>query len=182
MPKAKASAKGGGRDTFYGVLTPGRLLLDTYSTAKELLYGMGSYKLTDLCRAKFKVNRVEVDPVDVPRYFHDTNQILNLVKCNETDAWLTLLLSFKLEAVPLTMQLTNLGGNLWRRTLSGGRAERIEYLLLHEFHRQKYVLPDKKRYEEEAGQEEEVQEQASILGRSRPRSKEGTLRQVHFVA
>ena len=50
---------------------------------------------------------------------------------------------FRLEMLPLTKQLTNLGGNLWSKTLSGGRAERIEYLLLHEFHRRKYIVPDK---------------------------------------
>ena len=36
--------------------------------------------------------------------------------------------------IPLTKQLTNLSGNLWSRTIRGARAERIEYLLLHEFH------------------------------------------------
>ena len=38
------------------------------------------------------------------------------------------------QLLPLTKQLTNISGNLWARTIKGNRAERIEYLLLHEFH------------------------------------------------
>ncbi len=45
--------------------------------------------------------------------------------------------------LPLTKVLTNLAGNSWGRTLSGTRAERNEYILLHEFHRNKYICPDK---------------------------------------
>lgn len=50
---------------------------------------------------------------------------------------------FKLQVLPLTKQLTNLAGNLWARTMTGARAERNEYLLLHEFHKNKYICPDK---------------------------------------
>ena len=46
-------------------------------------------------------------------------------------------------ALPLTKQLTNLSGSLWSRTLAGQRAQRIEMLLLHEFHSRKFILPDK---------------------------------------
>ncbi|KAL8935968.1 MAG: hypothetical protein Q9211_004427 [Gyalolechia sp. 1 TL-2023] len=45
--------------------------------------------------------------------------------------------------LPLSKVLTNLAGNSWARTLSGTRAERNEYILLHEFHRNKYICPDK---------------------------------------
>ncbi|EGG14919.1 DNA polymerase alpha catalytic subunit [Cavenderia fasciculata] len=45
--------------------------------------------------------------------------------------------------IPLTKQLTNLAGNLWNKSLTGNRAERIEYLLLHNFYQKKYILPDK---------------------------------------
>ena len=53
----------------------------------------------------------------------------------ELDAKLSLGLMFKLQVLPLTKQLTNVAGNSWSRSLKGARAERIEYLLMHEFHR-----------------------------------------------
>ena len=55
---------------------------------------------------------------------------------------------FKLQVIPLTKQLTNVSGNLWSSTIRGARAERIEFLLLHEFHALKFVLPEKKAFED----------------------------------
>jgi DNA polymerase alpha subunit A len=57
---------------------------------------------------------------------------------------------FKLQVLPLTKQLTNLAGNLWQKSLFSQRAERIEYLLLHEFHNLKYIVPDKAGYKKKA--------------------------------
>ena len=51
----------------------------------------------------------------------------------------------KLLILPLTKQLSNLAGNLWSRSLTGARAERIEYLLLHEFKRMNILMPDKRK-------------------------------------
>jgi DNA polymerase alpha subunit A len=66
----------------------------------------------------------------------------------QADAQLSLRLMFRLQVLPLTKQLTNVSGNLWARSLKGARAERIEFLLLHEFHRLKYIVPDKAAYGE----------------------------------
>ena len=52
-------------------------------------------------------------------------------------------LMFHLSVLPLTRQLSNIAGNLWSKTLQHTRAQRVEYLLLHEFHARKYLLPDK---------------------------------------
>jgi DNA polymerase alpha subunit A len=43
----------------------------------------------------------------------------------------------------LTKQLTVLSGSLWNKTLQGARAQRIEMLLLHDFHDRKFILPEK---------------------------------------
>ena len=55
---------------------------------------------------------------------------------------------FKFQILPLTKQLTNLSGNLWAKSLTGSRAERISFYLLHEFHNRKYIIPDKIGFQE----------------------------------
>jgi DNA polymerase alpha subunit A len=45
--------------------------------------------------------------------------------------------------LPLSKVVSNISGGVWNRTLAGARAQRIEMLLLHEFHSRKFLLPDK---------------------------------------
>ena len=84
---------------------------------------------------QLNANKPEVEQAAVPLMFDETPQLLQLVRCCENDAFLSLQLMFKIMVLPLTKQLTNLAGNLWTKSLQGKRAERIEYLLLHEFHK-----------------------------------------------
>ena len=156
-------------------ITAGRILCDTYKAAKEFLRET-SYSLTALAQNQLNIVRDEVDPVDVPCYFSSSADILNIARKTSKDAMLVQRLMLKLQVIPLTKQLTNLSGNLWSRTIKGARAERIEYLLLHEFHAMKYVLPEKKAFEGGpkgkggmAGAEEE--EDGKVGGQSRSKSK-----------
>src|SRR5438046_204413 len=72
-----------------------------------------------------------------------THGLMNYLKHCEADTYFIAAIALKLQMLPLTKILTNLAGNSWARTLSGTRAERNEYILLHEFHRNKYICPDK---------------------------------------
>ena len=83
-----------------------------------------------------------VGGVSAGRY-ESSDKLMSLVKHAESDAWLSLGLCFYLNVLPLTRQLSNLSGSLWSKALQGQRAQRIEMLLLHEFHEQKFMLPDK---------------------------------------
>jgi len=154
MPKA--SAGGNGKDKFVGNLTAGRLLCDTYVSARELVRET-TYALTALSKSRLGQTRVDVDPLDVPQYYAAAGKdVIWLARHTQNDAWLALQLMFKLQILPLTKQLTNLSGNLWSRSLKGARAERIEYLLLHEFHRLKFIKPDKQyTYGKSSGEGEE---------------------------
>jgi len=137
----------GGKDQFTGVLAAGRLICDTYRAAQELVRET-TYGLTHLSRALLDIDRKELEPVDVPRMLVSNKETFRfLCEHSAMDAQLALQLMFKLQVLPLTKQLTNLAGNLWSRSLLGSRAERIEYLLLHEFHSKKYILPDKPKLE-----------------------------------
>lgn len=139
LRKAKPPKSINDRDSFCG-----RVLCDTYKAAKEFLRET-SYSLTNLASSQLKINdRQEIDPIDVPKYFTVSKDICSLALHTFRDSWLIFLLMLKLQVIPLTKQLTTLSGNLWARTMRGARAERIEYLLLHEFHAQKYILPEKK--------------------------------------
>ena len=64
---------------------------------------------------------------ETANYFTATPALIDFVRHTENDCFLALGVMFNLQMIPLSKQLTELSGNLWRRTLQGGRAERIEY-------------------------------------------------------
>ncbi|CAM9231370.1 unnamed protein product, partial [Chrysoparadoxa australica] len=130
-----------GKSTFSASLASGRLMCDTYLSAKEFL-SETTYSLTHLSNSQLGAKRTDVDPADVPRIIAGgSKEICRLAKHTAFDAGLVQQLMFKLQVIPLTKQLTSVSGNLWSRTMMSKRAERIEYLLLHEFHALKYVTP-----------------------------------------
>ncbi|CAL9242710.1 unnamed protein product [Arabidopsis halleri] len=144
MPKLK------GNTNFESGATPGimsciagRLLCDTDLSSRDFLKPQVSYSLTDLSKTQLNRDRKEISPNDIPKMFQSSKTLLELIECGETDAWLSMELMFHLNVLPLTLQLTNISGSLWGKTLQGGSAQRNEYYLLHTFYSKKYILPDK---------------------------------------
>ncbi|KAJ3161309.1 DNA-directed DNA polymerase alpha catalytic subunit pol1 [Geranomyces michiganensis] len=142
-PKLQQGA-GGTADSTHAEkqVASGRLLCDTYRAAQDLIRSK-SYSLTQLAASQLNVDRPSIDYEKLHTYFWDAAQLMQMVHHTEFDAYLQAQLMFKLQILPLTKQLTNLAGNLWARTMTGARAERNEYLLLHEFHNRKYIVPDR---------------------------------------
>ena len=143
FPKLQGGSGGMGEST-YGErqVMSGRLVCDSYLMARDLVKSK-SYSLATLSQNVLSVERPAVDHERIPQYYGQAQDLIWLTQHCENDALLSVKLVFQLMAIPLTKQLTNLAGNLWSRTLTGGRSERNEYLLLHEFTKAGYVVPDK---------------------------------------
>jgi DNA polymerase alpha subunit A len=128
-------------------LVSGRLLCDLASDTARGMITSTTWSLTEMCSSHLKMQREDIDPDDMASFFDPLaptgERLMSFVRHNEVDAYFQMALACKVQILGLTKQLTNLAGNSWSRTLNGGRAERNEYILLHEFHRQKYICPDK---------------------------------------
>uniref|UniRef100_A0A7S2UH04 DNA polymerase n=1 Tax=Attheya septentrionalis TaxID=420275 RepID=A0A7S2UH04_9STRA len=122
----------------------GRIVCDTYISAKDLL-NETTYSLDSLAKSQLKTQREDILPIDVPQFYNSSDRIVKLARHTLNDAQLVQRLMFKLQILPLSKQLTCISGNLWARTMKGNRAERNDFLLLHEFHNLKYIVPEKKR-------------------------------------
>lgn len=106
-----------------------------------------TWSLTEMCATHLQVQREDIDPEDTHSYFDHTlsnpDKLIKFIRLCEVDSYFQMAIASKVQMLPLTKQLTNLAGNSWSLTLNGGRAVRNEFILLHEFHRMKYVCPDK---------------------------------------
>ena len=123
----------------------GRLPIDTTIMSRELVRDK-SYTISSLSD---NVLGRRLEPVSLPEDYDsiesDPHRFAQFVKCSQVDCEVQMLLSQKLALLPLTKQLSNIAGNLWARTLQGARAERNEFLFLHEFSALNYICPDSKR-------------------------------------
>eukprot|EP00448_Togula_jolla_P023098 CAMPEP_0170591232 /NCGR_PEP_ID=MMETSP0224-20130122/12293_1 /TAXON_ID=285029 /ORGANISM="Togula jolla, Strain CCCM 725" /LENGTH=1396 /DNA_ID=CAMNT_0010915081 /DNA_START=104 /DNA_END=4294 /DNA_ORIENTATION=- len=125
-------------------LTAGRLVCDVMHQAKDLLPKLSMYDLPTLAREQLKVDSLQdVEPENLPQFYDTAQSLLKLTKQTFDKALCISRLMHSLQILPLTKQLTNLAGNLWNASLQNKRAERNEMLLCHEFHRKKFVLPDR---------------------------------------
>ena len=145
-PKMKGNSQWPGRQ-----FTLGRLVCDTYLNARELMrestYDIGhiTKKLLGKDRQVHPVPCADsADPDSVVRMCGSSAEGLQaLAEHTLCDALLAIQIAWRLQVLPLTRQLSNLAGNLWANSLLNKRAERNEWLLLHEFRRLKYICPDK---------------------------------------
>jgi DNA polymerase alpha subunit A len=159
----KSMGKGGGSFFAEKQLASGRLLCDLANDlGKSLMTKCQSWSLEEMCQLVLNKRREELDNEAALKSWATTKEgLLNYVKHCQADAYFIAAISMKVQMLPLTKVLTNLAGNSWARTLSGTRAERNEYILLHEFHKNKYICPDKQwgkskiKAEEDAAEGEE---------------------------
>ncbi|CAH2352175.1 DNA polymerase alpha catalytic subunit A [[Candida] railenensis] len=92
-----------------------------------------------------------------PRYAEDASFLLLALSENFNNVLITAEIAFSIQILSLSKQLTNLAGNAWSHTLSGTRAGRNEYILLHEFKRQDYIVPDKEnKYHKNANNQQQA--------------------------
>jgi len=141
----KNMGKGGGSFFAERQLAAGRLHCDLANDlGKSLMTKCQSWSLEEMCQLVLNKRREELDNEAALKTWAATKDgLLNYVKHCQADAYFIAAISIKVQMLPLTKVLTNLAGNSWARTLSGTRAERNEYILLHEFHKNKYICPDK---------------------------------------
>ncbi|KAJ0118279.1 hypothetical protein J7T55_009062 [Diaporthe amygdali] len=155
----------------------GRLLCDLANEAgKSAMYKCSTWSLTEMCSLYLSGDnkRREIDnEVALKSWATTKDGLMDYVSHVETDTYFITALALRVQLLPLTKILTNLAGNSWARTLTGTRAERNEYILLHEFHRNKYICPDKQPFKGRQRLEEENAEEEAGDGKKKDKYKGG---------
>ncbi|KAK3400996.1 hypothetical protein B0T20DRAFT_405745 [Sordaria brevicollis] len=157
----------------------GRLLCDLANDAgKSVMTKCQTWSLTEMCSLYLgaESRRRDIDnEVALKTWANsDKNGLMDYISHVETDTYFIAALALRTQILPLTKVLTNLAGNSWARTLTGTRAERNEYILLHEFHRNKYVVPDKQTFKgRQRIEEENAEEEGGEGGKKKDKYKGG---------
>lgn len=155
----------------------GRLMCDLANDAgKSLMFKCQSWSLTEMCKIYLSGDnqRREIDnEAALKTWATSKNGLMDYLSHTETDTYFIAALALRTQILPLTQVLTNLAGNSWARTLTGTRAERNEYILLHEFHRNKYICPDKQPSKGRPRLDEESQEEESSDSKKKDKYKGG---------
>ncbi|KAL8914126.1 MAG: hypothetical protein Q9172_007155, partial [Xanthocarpia lactea] len=143
----KNMGKGGSSFFSERQLISGRLICDIANDmGKSLMTKCQSWSMTEMSQLYLPkgTERQDIDSEEALKSWAKARDgLLNYVNHCEADTYFIAAIALKVQMLPLSKVLTNLAGNSWARTLSGTRAERNEYILLHEFHRNKYICPDK---------------------------------------
>ena len=128
---------------FQSKIAIGRVVFDLCHSSKDFIkldsYDIASLSLAVLNRIHHSYNQIQVREL----LTNSTDSIILCMNNVLIECELLFILEGHLNIIQLAYQLTILAGNVFSRTLLGGRAERNDYLLLHAFHSGNYILPNK---------------------------------------
>eukprot|EP00803_Ostreobium_quekettii_P010532 evm.model.scf_244.12 EVM.evm.TU.scf_244.12 scf_244:99156-114216(+) len=141
---------GGGAGQGVVTAVAGRLLADTYVSAQELVHAV-DFTLETLSHSHLNEDRLRPVVAELDKAYDSTEALSHHIFQAQKDAWLSMGLLFNLSVLPLSKELANITGSSWQKTLQGGRAQRTEMLLLHEFYHKKFIVPDKYKAKAAAG-------------------------------
>jgi len=149
----------------------GRCVADLKISAKELIrcksYELGA--LVEKCLPKEGTDdtRAKLTPDTLRKAFSSSSELKAAISLCMRDADQTLRLMVQLQALPLALQISQIVGTTLSRVLRGGRAERIEWLLLHAFTQLGYIVPDKQ-FGKRKVEDEDEDSEAAPKGRKKP--------------
>ncbi|VEU20432.1 DEKNAAC101331 [Brettanomyces naardenensis] len=123
----------------------GRLICDIANElGQSLTPKCQSWELSEMyelyCKQKYSPMEVNLSN---PIFSDDAVRLLAAFNENRMAVKMISEVAFDIQILSLSKQLTNLAGNAWSHTLEGTRSGRNEYILLHEFTRNNYIVPDK---------------------------------------
>lgn len=120
----------------------GRIMCDIRTSAMELIRAR-SYDLMELTHQVLQKNRTEFDHSAIVESFKSSQGLIKLLDATWEDNDNIFSILVELNIIPLALKITNITGNILSRTLAAGRSERNEYLLLHAFHEDNFICPEK---------------------------------------
>uniref|UniRef100_A0A6G1SDH0 DNA polymerase n=1 Tax=Aceria tosichella TaxID=561515 RepID=A0A6G1SDH0_9ACAR len=123
-------------------LFSGRVLCDIKKSAEELMQ-LRSYDLTELTLQILNQKRVEYNHSLLKESYKSSESLIQMLTAVWRDVDSIFSILVELNIIPLALKITNITGNILSRTLAAGRSERNEYLLLHAFHEDNYICPEK---------------------------------------
>ncbi|MBI2542910.1 MAG: hypothetical protein HYW24_01870 [Candidatus Aenigmarchaeota archaeon] len=125
-----------------------RVIVDGYALIKESIQ-KGNLRLKrlglgDVSRALLNDEKLDIPHSEIYSHWNgDGQQLSKLVEYARKDADLSLRLVLQNNLLDKFFELSKVSGILLQDCLDGGEAQRVEILLLKEFNKQGYVLPDK---------------------------------------
>jgi DNA polymerase I len=127
----------------------GRVIVDVYEIIKEMaekgLIRLKRYSLDDVGRFLIGEGKVEVKHSKIGEIWEKggNEEILKLIEYSRRDAVLTLKIFLEKRLIEKYIELSKICGLLLQDVLDEGEAAKIESLLLREFNKRGFVLPNK---------------------------------------
>ncbi len=140
----------------------GRVIVDPYALIKESIQ-KGNLRLKrlglgDVAKALLNDDKINLPHSEIYSHWHGTDeQVSRLIEYAEKDSELSLRLLLEKSLADKFFELSKVSGLLLQDCLDGGEAQRVENLLLREFNKHNFVLPDKPS-DDTYSEKEEIQE------------------------